>query len=131
MVPPVLNICTNMTVSRMNESSMPAAAEEHSPATDNPVKTWWVYMVRAQNGHLYTGISTDPERRFQQHASGKGGARFFNSSPAQALVWRQRCADHSTALRQEIALKRLAKKTKEALIHAQEALPVPVDGTAG
>lgn len=107
----------------MNESSMPLAAEEHSPAGDAPVKTWWVYMVRAQNGSLYTGISTDPERRFQQHASGKGGARFFNSSPAQALVWRLSCADHSAALRREVAVKRLSKKIKEALICGEYALP--------
>lgn len=107
----------------MNEASMPAAAEEHSPTTDTPVRTWSVYMVRAQNGNLYTGISTDPERRFRQHASGKGGARFFNSSPAQALVWRLDCLDHSDALRREIAVKRLSKKTKEALISGEYSLP--------
>lgn len=107
----------------MNESSMPAAAKEHSPTSEPPVKTWWVYMVRAQNGYLYTGISTDPERRFQQHASGKKGARFFNSSPAQALVWRLSCAGHSEALRQEIVLKKLTKKTKEALIAGDFTLP--------
>ena len=102
---------------------MPSDGNEHSPANAAPVKTWWVYMVRAQNGNLYTGISTDPERRFQQHVSGKGGARFFHSSPAQALVWRLRCADHSAALRREIALKKLAKKTKEALISGSYTLP--------
>ena len=107
----------------MNESSMPAAAEEHSPAPDAPARTWSVYMVRAQNGNLYTGISTDPERRFRQHASGRGGARFFNSSPAQALVWRQECIDHSDALRREVAVKRLSKKTKEALIRGEYCLP--------
>ena len=102
---------------------MPSDGNEHSPANAAPVKTWWVYMVRAQNGNLYTGISTDPERRFQQHASGKGGARFFHSSPAQALVWRLRCADPSAALRREIALKKLTKKTKEALIAGSYTLP--------
>ena len=102
---------------------MPSDCNEHSPANAAPVKTWWVYMVRAQNGNLYTGISTDPERRFQQHASGKGGARFFHSSPAQALVWQLSCTDHSEALRREIALKKLAKKNKEALIAGDYALP--------
>ena len=102
---------------------MPSDCSEHSPAHVPPVRTWWVYMVRAQNGNLYTGISPDPERRFQQHASGKGGARFFNSSPAQALVWRLSCADHSEALRRESALKKLAKKTKEAVIAGSYTLP--------
>ena len=107
----------------MNEASMPSDCDEHSPVRSAPLKTWWVYMVRAENGNLYTGISTDPERRFQQHASGKGGARFFNSSPAQALVWRLSCADHSEALRREFALKKLTKKTKEALIAGTSTLP--------
>lgn len=78
-------------------------------------RTWWVYMVRAENGHLYTGISLDPERRFVQHQSGKG-ARFFNRSPAAALVWRRSCLDHRDALRQERAIKALTRKAKECLI---------------
>ena len=83
------------------------------PAVAAPV--WWVYMVRAANGHLYTGISTDPQRRFEQHRKGRG-ARFFNRSPAQALVWQRRCADHGAALREEMAIKRLKRAAKERLI---------------
>ncbi|WP_287812745.1 GIY-YIG nuclease family protein, partial [Pseudomonas sp.] len=57
--------------------------------SDNPLppaRTWYVYLVRAENQALYCGISDDPERRFAQHRSGRG-ARFFASSPAQALVY--------------------------------------------
>ena len=101
---------------------MPSDHAEHSPETAAPVQTWWVYMVRAENGHLYTGISTDPQRRFQQHARGKGGARFFNRSPAQALVWQHACVDRSDALRREIAVKKLAKRHKEGLIAGERLL---------
>lgn len=94
-------------------SAEPAAEKASAPEAD--AKTWWVYMVRAANGHLYTGISTDPQRRLLQHQRGKG-ARFFNRSPAIALVWYERCADHSDALRQELAVKALVKATKERLI---------------
>lgn len=94
---------------------MPAQSTEHSFLITGTDKWWWVYMVRAVNGHLYTGISTDPQRRLLQHQRGKG-ARFFNRSPAVALVWYERCADHSDALRQERAIKALAKATKERLI---------------
>lgn len=98
---------------------MPAQSAEHgseqASATTDAEKAWWVYMVRAANGYLYTGISTDPQRRFVQHQRGKG-ARFFNRSPAVALVWHERCANHSAALRQERAIKSLAKATKERLI---------------
>ncbi|AQZ93501.1 hypothetical protein BVH74_01400 [Halopseudomonas phragmitis] len=97
----------------MNEPSMPVAPPQSSH--EEPSTCWWVYIVRAENGHLYTGISTDPQRRFRQHQQGKG-ARFFNRSPAQALVWRELCGDHGTALRRELAIKALNKKAKERLI---------------
>lgn len=93
---------------------MPVDPLENSPATAAP-RTWWVYMVRAENGHLYTGISTDPLRRFAQHQRGKG-ARFFNRSPAQSLEWSERCSDHSDALRRELSIKAMSKVAKERLI---------------
>jgi putative endonuclease len=80
-----------------------------------PAKPWFVYLVRAENGALYCGISDDPQRRFAQHRSGKG-ARFFHSSPAQALVYIESCTDKSTALRRERAIKALAKAAKERLV---------------
>lgn len=82
-------------------------------------KPWFVYLVRAENGALYCGISDDPQRRFAQHRSGKG-ARFFHSSPAQALVFVEACRDKSEALRREITIKRMKKVAKEALIQAWE-----------
>ena len=102
---------------------MPSEIAEHSPTTAAPQRSWWVYMVRAENGHLYTGISTDPERRFREHVGGKRGARFFNRSPASALVWRERCADKSAALRRELAIKALRKSAKERLILLQLTPP--------
>jgi putative endonuclease len=74
-----------------------------------------VYLVRAANGALYCGTSDDPQRRFAQHQSGKG-ARFFYSSPAQALVYVEACADKAAALREERGIKQLKKSAKEALV---------------
>ena len=76
---------------------------------------WSVYLVRSASGALYCGISTDPQRRFAEHCRGRG-ARFFHSSPAQALVYVEACADKGSALRREIAIKRLGKAAKEALV---------------
>lgn len=94
---------------------MPLSAE---PA---PAKPWFVYLVRAANGALYCGISDDPQRRFAQHQSGKG-ARFFYSSPAQALVYVERCADKPTALREERGIKQLKKSAKETLVASYLAI---------
>ena len=86
------------------------------PVAESPeAKPWYVYLVRAANGALYCGISDDPQRRFRQHQSGKG-ARFFHSSPAQALVYVEVCAGKGAALRRERAIKRLPKPAKELLV---------------
>ncbi len=97
-------------------------ANSPDAAVSPGVRDWWVYMVRAENGHLYTGISIDPERRFREHLRGKG-ARFFNRSPASALVWWQRCSGQGDALRQELSIKALSKLAKERLISDFDNLP--------
>ena len=84
-------------------------------------KPWCVYLVRAANGALYCGISDDPLRRFAQHQAGKG-ARFFFSSPAQALVYVEACTDKSAALRRERAIKQLAKPAKELLVASASSI---------
>lgn len=76
---------------------------------------WYVYLVRAENQALYCGISLDAQKRFAQHCAGKG-ARFFSTSPAKALVYVEECADKSTALRREMAIKRLPKSAKEQMV---------------
>lgn len=78
-------------------------------------KPWYVYLVRAENGALYCGVSDDPQRRFAVHRSGKG-ARFFHSSPAAALVYVEACAGKGEALSRERAIKRLGKPAKESLV---------------
>ncbi|SDS83599.1 GIY-YIG nuclease family protein [Pseudomonas oryzae] len=83
-------------------------------------KPWFVYLVRAANGALYCGISDDPQRRFAAHQSGRG-ARFFHSSPAQALVYVEACAGKGAALSRERAIKRLAKPAKERLVSGWSA----------
>lgn len=88
-----------------------------------PGKPWFVYLVRAANGALYCGISDDPHKRFAKHQSGKG-ARFFHSSPAQALVFIEACASKGDALRRERGIKELSKTAKEALVAAQAVIAV-------
>jgi putative endonuclease len=91
---------------------MPDSSPDLTAAMPKP---WFVYLVRAVNGALYCGISDDPHKRFAKHQSGKG-ARFFHSSPAQALVYTEVCAGKGDALRRERAIKALGKAAKEALV---------------
>ncbi|MCY1266500.1 GIY-YIG nuclease superfamily protein [compost metagenome] len=86
-----------------------------------PPRPWFVYLVRAANGALYCGISDDPQRRFEAHRSGRG-ARFFHSSPAQALVYVEACAGKGEALSRERAIKALRKPAKERLAASAPSL---------
>lgn len=95
----------------MPEALSPCVNEAPEPVVSKP---WFVYLVRAQNGSLYCGISDNPQRRFTAHQSGKG-ARFFYSSPAVALVYVEQCVSKGEALRQERLIKKLSKSAKEVL----------------
>jgi len=85
------------------------------------VKPWYVYLVRATNGSLYCGISDNPQRRFLAHQKGRG-ARYFQTSPAQALVYVEQWPDKAEALRQERLVKKLRKSAKEALVASWQGL---------
>ncbi|MFV0576819.1 MAG: GIY-YIG nuclease family protein [Vibrio sp.] len=78
-------------------------------------KPWFVYLIRTRTQALYCGITNDLERRFEQHKAGKG-AKFLRGKAPLSLVWSQQVADKSTALKEEIRIKKLSKQQKEALI---------------
>jgi len=77
---------------------------------------WFVYIIEAENGNLYTGITTDLARRFKEHQSKQGGARFFHTSPAKQMVYHEPCLDRSSASKREAAIKKLSRKAKITLI---------------
>ena len=41
-------------------------------------RNWSLYIIEASDASLYTGITTDVERRFVEHLEGPRGARYFN-----------------------------------------------------
>ncbi len=76
---------------------------------------WSVYLVRCRNGHLYTGISTDVERRFAEHQAGRG-AKYLRGKGPLALVYRQQIGSRAEALKAEYRIKQLSRAAKEAMI---------------
>lgn len=81
---------------------------------------WYVYLLECRDGSIYTGIATDVERRFAEHAAGKG-ARYTRSRPPLRLLARFEYPDRSTASRAEYAIKQLSPARKRAL--CEEPLP--------
>lgn len=77
--------------------------------------TWYLYILRCRDDSLYTGITTDVEKRLEAHRSGKG-AKYTRGRGPLELVYRESCGTHSDALKREIEIKRLTREQKQALI---------------
>lgn len=78
---------------------------------------YYIYMLRCQDDSIYTGITTDLERRFRQHqGKNTGGAKYTRAKAPVRYEIAWECGDKSSALRLEYKLKRLSKENKESLI---------------
>jgi putative endonuclease len=90
----------------------------------NPFVTdWHLYIVRCDDGSLYTGVSTDVARRFREHQrGGQRAARYLRSRKPVAMIFTERVGDRSAALIAEHAIKCLEKVHKEALARGAVAL---------
>ncbi len=77
---------------------------------------WWVYMIRTDDDQLYTGITTDMQRRWREHAQGKAGARYFRGRHPRQLCLLESHPDRSSASKREAAIKQLSRSAKEALL---------------
>ncbi len=85
---------------------------------------WFVYMIRTARGALYTGITTDVERRFGEHQAGAPkGARSLRGKGPLTLVFQAPAGDRSRASRLEWHIKRWPRPRKEALVRGQLSLP--------
>ena len=92
-----------------------------------PAAAWHVYIIRCADNSLYTGITTDLERRLREHRGGKG-AKYAKGRTPLRLVWRAGAKDRACAARLEHAIKRLGKPGKERLIKGDLRLPRPNGG---
>ena len=77
--------------------------------------TWKLYILRCGDGSLYTGITTDVQKRLEAHRSGKG-AKYTRGRGPLELVYREECGDHSAALKRELEIKALRREEKQKLI---------------
>jgi len=75
-------------------------------------KEWYLYMLRCRDGSLYTGITTDVQRRVDRHNEGKA-SRYTRSRRPATPVHSEKCRDKADALKKEFAMKKRTKKEKE------------------
>ncbi|MRR09470.1 GIY-YIG nuclease family protein [bacterium] len=76
---------------------------------------WHVYIVRCRDGSLYTGITNDLRARLDAHNAGRG-AKYTRWRLPVSLVHAERFRDQGAALSRELAIKRLDRRRKLALI---------------
>ena len=78
------------------------------------MNNWFLYLIRCRNGRLYTGITTDVERRFAEHKSNdKKGSKYLRGKAPLTLVMQKKIGNKSMALKIEEKVKNLSKIKKE------------------
>ena len=77
---------------------------------------WHVYIVRCNDDSLYTGITTDLDRRLKEHNDSPRGAAYTRGRRPVTLVYTDTVIDRSSASRREREIKNLSKLAKERLL---------------
>ncbi len=77
--------------------------------------TWFCYILKCADGSLYTGVTTEPERRTRRHNEGLG-AKYTHARRPVKLVYCEPARNRSQALRREHEIRTLPRSGKLALI---------------
>ena len=65
---------------------------------------YFVYIIECKDKSLYTGITTNVERRFSEHKAGKGG-RYTNAKKVIKVVYTEKYSNRSSASKREAEIK--------------------------
>ena len=77
---------------------------------------WFVYILRCSDKTLYTGITTDVERRLIEHNGQKSITKYTRIRQPVSLVYKEVSDSRSSASKREAMIKKLTRVQKEALI---------------
>jgi len=80
---------------------------------------WFVYVIRSDDDSLYTGVTTDVARRFEEHTAGPRGARYFNGRIPVEVVYTEKGHTRSSASRREAEIKNMSRQDKIKLLKAK------------
>jgi putative endonuclease len=84
---------------------------------------WYLYLVKCRNGSLYTGITTNVDRRFAEHQeSGPKSAKYLRGKGPLELVYASEAGDRSQASAIEYKVKQLPREAKQRMIEGQASL---------
>ena len=84
-----------------------------------PQKKWLIYILECRDGSLYCGITNNIEKRLKQHKGEiKGGAKYTRSHWPCKLVYKEKSASRSEALKREAIIKKMSKVEKQTLVNS-------------
>lgn len=83
--------------------------------TSSTNKNWVCYLLRCADNTLYCGITNDMKKRLAAHNAGTA-AKYTRARGPVKLVFVEDCADRSTASKREMAVKKLPREAKLALL---------------
>lgn len=83
---------------------------------------WFVYILECADNTLYTGITTDLNRREDEHNSSEKWAKFTKIRRPVKMVFSKECDDRSDASKKEYAIKKLTRKQKIEIIEWKREL---------
>lgn len=74
---------------------------------------YYLYIVKCADETLYTGITTDLDRRIKEHNTSKRGAKYTHARRPVRLVYTKQFANRSEALKEEFKMKKLSREEKQ------------------
>jgi len=77
---------------------------------------WFVYIVECADGTLYTGITTDLDRRLLEHNYGSRSAKYTRSRRPVKMVWNIEVENRSQAGKKEARIKKMTRAKKLDMI---------------
>ena len=79
-------------------------------------QTWFVYMLRCSDASLYTGITTDVQRRVHEHNHTQRAARYTRARRPVKLVYQESLDSRPAAARREWEIRQLDRNAKMRLL---------------
>lgn len=84
------------------------------------IKTWKLYVIKTVSGKLYTGITLDLEKRFNEHLHSKKGAKFFRTDKPKEIVYVDTFPNRSSAQKREAQIKKMNRTQKLNLVFSKK-----------
>jgi len=97
---------------------------------DITTKIWIIYLLECGDKTLYCGITNNIENRLKQHMGElPGGAKYTRSRKPLKVVYQEEVNSRSEALKRELIIKKMSRRTKLNLVTNYKKINSEVDSS--